>query len=95
MLDRTTESPAEIPHKSRRTLMSPQECEIVRCSPNQHKMMTDSSVLSSEQSPIPHHTGQVALLPLGNSRVSLRHPSQVYRNTNSAQELEESSMHPI
>ena len=35
LLDGTTESPPEIPHKSRKTLMSPQECEIARCSPNQ------------------------------------------------------------
>ena len=57
LLDRTTESPIEIPHKSRRTLMSPQECEIARCSRNQLEMMTDSPALASEQSPIPHHTG--------------------------------------
>ena len=61
--------------------MSPQECQIARCSPNQLEMMTSSPVLASEQSPIPHHTGQLAWLPLGNSRDSLRHPSQVYRNT--------------
>ena len=30
LLEGSTESPPEIPHKSRRTLMSPQECEISR-----------------------------------------------------------------
>ena len=67
LLDGTTESPPEIPHKSRRTLMSPQECEIPRCSPNQLEMITSSPALASEQCPIPHHTGQLAWLPLGNS----------------------------
>ena len=82
MLNGTTESPPEVPHKSRKTLMSPQECEIARCSPNQLEMMTKFPALASEQCPIPHHTGQLASLPMGNSRDSLRHPSQVYRNTN-------------
>ena len=80
MLDGTTESPPEIPHQSRRTLMSPQDCEIAQCSPNQLEMMTKSPALASEQCTIPHHTGQLAWLPLGNSRDSLRHPFQVYRN---------------
>ena len=82
LLDGTTESPPDVPHKSRRTLMSPQECQIARCSPNQLQIMTNSPALASEQCPIPHHTGQLAWLPLGNTRDSLRHPSQVYRNTN-------------
>ena len=82
LLDRTTESPPEISHKSRMTLMSPQECEIARCSPNQLEMMTNSPVLASEQCSIAHHTGQLASLPLVKYRDSLRHPSQVYRNTN-------------
>ena len=82
LLDRTTESLPEVPHKSRRTLMSPQECQIAPCSPNQLEMTTNSPALASEHCPIPHHTGQLACLPLGNSRDSLRHPSQVYRNTN-------------
>ena len=60
MLDRTTESPLEIPHKSRRTVMSVQECEKAQCSPNQLKMMTNSHALASEKSPITHHTGKVA-----------------------------------
>ena len=62
--------------------MKLQECEIARGSSNQLEMMTDSPALSSEQSPVPHHTAQVASLPLGNYQDPLRHPSQVYRNTN-------------
>ena len=81
-LDGTTESPPEVPHKSRRRLMSPQECEIARCSPNQLEMMTNSPALASEQCPIPHCTEQFGWLPLGNARDSLRHPSQIFRNTN-------------
>ena len=61
--------------------MSPQECQIARCSPNQLEMTTNSPALDSEQCPIPDHTGRLAWLPLGNSRDSLRHRSQVYRNT--------------
>ena len=60
MLDGTPESPQEHPHKSRRTLMSPQECEIALCSPNQLEMKPDSPALAPEQSPICHHTQQVA-----------------------------------
>ena len=82
MLDGTIESHPEVPLKSRRTLMSPQECQIARCSPNQLEMMTNSPALASEQCPIPHYKGQLAWLPLDNSLESLRHPSQVYRNTN-------------
>ena len=82
LLDGTTESPPEIPHKSRRRLMSLQECEIARCSPNQLEMMTSTPALASEQCSDPHHTRQLAWLPLGNSRDSLRQPSQVYRDTN-------------
>ena len=70
------------PHESRRTLMSPQECEIARCSPNQIEMTSNYPVLASEQCHVPHHTGQLAWLPLGNSRSSLRYQSQVFRNTN-------------
>ena len=81
LLDRTKESLPEVPNKARRTLMSPQECQIAQCSPNQVEMMTDPPALASEQCPIPEHTGRLAWLPLGNSRDSLRHPSQVYRNT--------------
>ena len=82
LLDGTRESRPEIPYKSRRTLMSPHECEIVRYIPNQLEMTTNSPALASEQCPVPHHTGQLVWLPLGNSRDSLRHPSQVYRSTN-------------
>ena len=35
VLDGTKESPPEVPNKSRRTLMSPQECQVAQCSPNQ------------------------------------------------------------
>ena len=82
LLDGTTENPPEIPHKSRRTLMSTQEFEIARCSPNQLEMTTNSPSLASDQCPIPHHTGQFIWFPLGNSRDTLRHPSQVYGNSN-------------
>ena len=82
MLDGTTECPPEIPHKSRRTVMSPHECQIAQCSPNEIEMTTISPALASEQCPIHHHTEQLAWLPLGNDRDSLRYPSQVCRNTN-------------
>ena len=82
MLVGTADSPPEIPHKSRKTLTSPQECEIARCSPNQLEMTTNSPALASEQCPIPDHTGRLAARPLGYSRDSLRHSSQVDRNTN-------------
>ena len=81
LLDGTKESPPEVPNKSRRTLMSAQECQVARCSPNQLEMTTNHPALASEQCPIPDHTGRLAWLPLGNSRDFLRHPSQVYRNT--------------
>ena len=81
LLDETPESSQEHPHKSRRTLMSLQEYEIARGSPNQLEMKPDSPALAPEQSPVPHQTRQMAGIPLGNSRDSLRHPSQVYRNT--------------
>ena len=82
MLDGTVESPPEHPHTSRRTLMSPQECEIPQCGPNPLEITPDSPALTLEQLPDPHHTRQVACLSLGNYRQSLRHTSQVYRNTN-------------
>ena len=62
--------------------MSPQECQIARCSQSQLEMTTNSPALSSEQWPLPDHTGRLAWLPLGNSIDSLRQPSQVYRNSN-------------
>ena len=82
MLDGTKEGPPEVPNKLRRTLMSPHECQIARCSPNQLEMTNNSPALASEQCLIPYHTGRLAWHPLGNSRDSLRHLSQVYRNTN-------------
>ena len=60
VLDGTTESPSEIPHMSRRILMSLEQCEIACCRPNELEMMTISLALASEQYPVPHHTGQVA-----------------------------------
>ena len=56
MLDGTTESAVEIPLKSKRTLMSPQECEIVLGSTNQLEIKIDSTVLAPEQFSVPHHT---------------------------------------
>ena len=82
LLDGTKEIPLEVPNKSRRTLMSPQECQVDRCSPNQLEMMTNSPALASEQCPTPEYIARLPWLPLGNSRDSLRHRSQVYRNTN-------------
>ena len=61
--------------------MSPPECQIARCIPNQLDMLTNSPALASEQCPIPDHRARLAWLPLANSRDSLRHPSQVHRNT--------------
>ena len=80
--DGNKENPQIVPNKSTRTLMSPQECQIARCSPIQLEMTTNRPAVATEQYPIPDHTGRFAWLPLGNSRDSLRHPSQVYRNTN-------------
>ena len=66
LLDETPQSPQEQPHKSRMTLMSPKECEIVWCYTNHFEMITDSPVLDLVQSPIAHPTRQVACLTLGN-----------------------------
>ena len=60
LLDETTESPREIPQMSRRTLMSLQEYEIPRDSPNQLKIKPYFPALAPEQFPVPHHTRQVA-----------------------------------
>ena len=65
LLDGTTESPREIPQKSRRTLMSVQEYEIPRGSPNQLKIKPSFPALAPEEFPVPHQTRQVAWLPLG------------------------------
>ena len=59
LLDGTTESPREIPQKSRRTLMSLQVYEIPRGSPNQLKIKPYFPGLAPEQFPIPHQTRQV------------------------------------
>ena len=77
LLDGAPDSPQDHPHKSRMTLMSPEEWEIVRCNPHQLEMMPDSLVLDLEQSPIPHHTRQVACFTLGKFRDSLRPPFQI------------------
>ena len=60
LLDGTPQSSEEHPHMSRRTLMSPQECEIARCSPNQLEMMPNSPALAPKQSSVAHHKRQVA-----------------------------------
>ena len=60
LLDGTTETPPEILHKSRRTLMSLQECEIARGSPNQLETEPEFTTLAPEQFPVPRHAGQVA-----------------------------------
>ena len=60
LLDGTTESPREIPQKSRKTLMSLQEYEIPRGSRNQLKFKPYFPALAPEQFPVPHQTRQVA-----------------------------------
>ena len=65
LLDGITKSPREIPQKSRRTLMSMQEYEILLGSPNQLKIKPYFPALAQEQFPVPHQTRQVASLPLG------------------------------
>ena len=60
LLDGNTESPREIPQKSRRTLMSLQEYEIPRGSPNQLKIKPYFPALAPEQFALAHQTGQVA-----------------------------------
>ena len=77
LLDGTPESLQDQPHKSRVTVMSPKECEIVQCNPKQFEMMPDSPVLDLVQSPVPHPTRQVACLTLGNYSDSLIYPSQI------------------
>ena len=77
VLDGTPESPQEQPHKSRMTLMSPKECEIIWCKPNQFKVTPENPVLDLVQFPIPHPTRQVACRNLGNYRDSLIYQSQL------------------
>ena len=60
MLDGTTESPRGIPQKTRRTLMSLQEYEMPRGSPNQLKIKPYFPTLAPEQFPVNHLTRQVA-----------------------------------
>ena len=60
LLDGTPESFQEHCHKTRRTLMSTQECKIAQCTPNQLEIMPHSTALDPEQFPVPHYTGQVA-----------------------------------
>ena len=60
LLDGTTEILVEIPHKSRRTLMSLQEYEIPRDGTNQLKIKPSFPALAPEQFLLPHQTGQVA-----------------------------------
>ena len=60
LLDGSTESPREIPQKSRSTLMSLQEYEIHWGSPNQLKINPYFPALATEQLPVPHQTRQVA-----------------------------------
>ena len=60
MLDGTPDSSQEHPHKSRRKLMPQPESEIARDSPNHFEITPNSPALAPEESPIPHHTGQVA-----------------------------------
>ena len=81
LLDGTPESPQDQPHKSRMTLMSPKECEIVRCNPKQFEMTPDTPVLDLVQSPVLHPTRHVACLTLGNYSDSLIHPSKIKKNT--------------
>ena len=59
LLDGIRESPREIPQKSRGTLMSLQEYEIPRGSPNQLKIKPYFPALAREQFPVPHQTRQV------------------------------------
>ena len=82
LLDWTLESPPKDCHKTRRTLMSPQERKIDCCTPNQLKMKHISPSLNPSPSLITHHIQQVSWHPLQQSRDSLRHRSQVYRNFN-------------
>ena len=77
LLDGSPESPQEQPHMSRMTLMSPKECEMFRCNPNQFEMTPDSPVLDLVQCSVPHPTRQVACLNLGNYRDSLIYPSPI------------------
>ena len=82
MLDGTQESPQDHCHKTRGTLLLPQECKRAQCTPSHLEVKPISPSLAPQLSRVPHHTEQVASLPLGNCRDSLRHQSQVYMNIN-------------
>ena len=60
MLDGTPESTQENCHKTRGTLLSPQECKIAWYTPSQLEMKPISPSLTPELSRVPHHTEQVA-----------------------------------
>ena len=82
MIDGTPQSPQADCDKMRRTLLSPKECKIDRCTQSQLEMKPNSPSLTPKLSRVPHHIEQVACLPLGNYRDSLRHHSQIYMNIN-------------
>ena len=75
--------------------MLPQEYEIARVSPNQLEIKPNSPALAPQQFPVTNHTREAAWLPLVNYRDSLRHTLKYIGTPISAQELEESFMHPI
>ena len=54
LLHGTPESPQEHPHKYRRTLMSPQEREIARCTANQLEMTPNSPAWLQSNLPFGH-----------------------------------------
>ena len=58
LLAGTPESPKEHCDKARGTLMSPQECKIAWCTPNELEMKRDSPALAPEASRVPHLTRQ-------------------------------------
>ena len=60
LLAGSPESTQEHCHKSRRTLMLPQDRKIPGGTTNHLKMKTDSPALALEPSRIPHHTRQIA-----------------------------------
>ena len=60
LLDGSTETPPEIPQKSRKTLVSLPEYEIPWGSPNQLKIKPYFPALAPEQFPLPHQTRDVA-----------------------------------
>ena len=75
--------------------MSLQECEIAQCSPNQIEMMTNFPALASEQCHVPNHMGQLGGFLWATPEIPLDTRFKSIGTPISAQELEESSMHPI